>query len=114
MGDVEVIDTQIVGPHPELGEVATAEDVLLEVRGDLRARLGELLELGAAMPRVGYDVGEPAVTVELAWEERKLAVAPELSEDDVRALERQGWSVRRALDDEVGALLGLVLPEEDS
>ena len=110
LGEVEVVDTQIVGPHPELGEVATADEVLLEVRGDFRARLGELLELGAPMPAVGYDVGEPAVTVELAWEERRVAIAPELSDEERAGLARQGWTVRTGIDEDIGALLGLAAP----
>jgi ATP-dependent exoDNAse (exonuclease V) beta subunit len=115
LGDVEVLDTQIVGPHEELGIVASVDDVLVEVRGDLRARLGGLLERGAPMPRVGYDVGDPAIAVELAWEERRLAIAPDASEEEKKGLESQGWTVRRALDAETESLLGLgVTPAEDA
>jgi hypothetical protein len=115
LGAVQVIDTQIVGPHPELGLVASVDDVLVEVRGDLRVKLGELLERGAPMPRVGYDVGDPAIVVELAWEDRLLAIAPDATDDEVRNLELQGWTVRRTLDDETATLLGLAAaPAEDA
>lgn len=109
LGEVEV-KTEIVGPHPELGEVAKADELLLEVRADLRARLVELLELDAPMPAVGLELGERAVTVELAWEERRLAIAPELGAEERAALEAQGWTVRTGLDDETAVLLGLAVP----
>jgi len=109
LGTAVEVETEIVGPHPELGDVAvTADEVLLDVRGDLRAPLGELLERGAPMPRVGLDVGEPALTVELAWEQQRLAIAPDLAEEERVALAAQGWTVRARLEvEEAAGLLGL-------
>jgi exodeoxyribonuclease-5/CRISPR-associated exonuclease Cas4 len=114
LGEVEV-RTEIVGPHPELGDVASADERFADVSPALQARLGELLDRGAPFPAVGLDVGEPAVSVELAWEERRLAVDPALGAPERAALEAQGWTVRAALDAEVEALLALepAAPEDE-
>ena len=119
-GEVKVIETQIVGPYPELGVVAAVDDVLHDVRGDLRGPLAELIEQGIAVPRIGCDVGDPPVSVELFFESatsagRGLVIGPELSDVEVEALSTQGFVVRRSIDDEARALLGVVaIPAEDS
>jgi hypothetical protein len=124
-GDVKVTDTQIVGPYPELGIVGEPEDFLQDVRGDLRGAVAELIELGVPVPKIGYDVGEPAVTVELLFEEglagesfgKGLIVGPELTDDENGALVAQGFLVQRTLilDAETRSLFGLPeLPVEDA
>ena len=84
-------------PHKELGVQATVDEALLDVPHGLREGLAELLELGAP---------EPALDV--AWEERKVALIVEVAEADVAALAAlaaEGWKIARQMS-ELRSLLG--------
>ncbi|HEY8426877.1 MAG TPA: UvrD-helicase domain-containing protein, partial [Sandaracinaceae bacterium] len=121
----ESVRTVLVGPHTELPARSDRDQVLAEVTDELRAKLEQLLAAGAPTPRVGLDVGDPVVaTVELAWEDEKIALGLDLLEDEIVALTAQGWHViaadtarigwaHRALDG-VRAALGIVESDDDA
>ncbi|MDP2345555.1 MAG: UvrD-helicase domain-containing protein [Deltaproteobacteria bacterium] len=110
LGDIEVVATEIVGPHKELGVQASVDEALLDVPYALREGLAELLELGAPEPKLDFDVGEAvSLSADLAWEEEKVALIVDVAEPDLAALEglaAEGWKIARTLV-EVRALLGL-------
>lgn len=119
MEGVKVTRLEIVGPYPELGVQAEPDDVLVDVRGDLRDALAALMQRGAPMPGVYDDVvnaaNEPIASPDLSWAHVKLAVVVDAAPDVVAALNAIGWTVHGALDETVAQLLGLPpLPPEDA
>lgn len=116
LGDVKVTQLEIVGPYPEFGALSTVDDAIVDVLGSLRGPLAALLERGALPPSVGVDVGEPIIcTAELCWDANKIAIIPEVTDEQESALRTQGFVVKRELDEEVASLLDLApLPAEDA
>jgi hypothetical protein len=90
----EEVEAVLVGPHTALGGGASGMDALTEVLPELAPALQGLLDGGAAMPRVGADVGEPLVAVaELAWDAERVALCVGNAAEEVAALRGQGWRV---------------------
>ncbi|MCZ7681361.1 MAG: UvrD-helicase domain-containing protein [Sandaracinaceae bacterium] len=99
----ELVRTILVGPHTELPARSDRDQVLAEVQPELRPGLERLLAAGAPVPQVGLDVGEPVVaSVELAWEDEKVALGLDLLAEEVAASEAQGWALVAADTAEVG------------
>jgi ATP-dependent exoDNAse (exonuclease V) beta subunit len=114
LGDARVVQQEIVGPYPELGDVGGTDDVFTDLHGALKAPLSDLIARGAPLPNVGADIGEAVVlSAELSWPEHMLAVMPDIKDEEMSALQAQGWTVQRAIDADTARLLGLSLPVED-
>ena len=98
----EEVRTVLAGPFPELTPPAEAkqselDEALSNVHDAVRPLLESLIAAGAAIPRVGADLGEPVIaTLELAWDAQKVALALDVAESDEETLTKQGWKLALA------------------
>jgi len=113
----EDVETVLAGPPPELVEDPW-ELALDEADDAVQGLLRRLRDAEAPPPEVGLDVGAPVIaTVELAWEDRRVAVTLAQDPTELDALRSAGWTV---LDGEQGdtaaqlaAALGVAPSDQD-
>lgn len=88
----------LVGPYPELASEPTLIERIAELRPELASGMQTLIEQGLPEPRMRAEIGEPfAISVDLAWDARKLALCIDPSASDVSALRALGWQVIEAV-----------------
>jgi len=98
----EHVETVLVGPHEALPSSPRAS-VNDEVAPELRGAVSRLLSVGARLPRVGADVGEPILAnLELAWDEARVGLGLDLLDEERAALTAAGWTVHHADTAEAG------------
>jgi ATP-dependent helicase/nuclease subunit A len=90
----EEVEALLAGPHPELPN-DPAEDALKLVDPEFAPHLRRLIDAGAPVPVIGYEVLDGEAQLECAWVDAKVGLALDVQDAVVAAMEKDGWRLVR-------------------